>query len=66
MWANIHRERHGLHQPAGQLPARDAVWGGKNSGYGRELSELGFAEFTNRKLINVFPAGAPVAATIAA
>lgn len=31
----------------------------KNSGYGRELSELGFGEFINQKLINVAPAGSP-------
>ena len=31
----------------------------KNSGYGRELSELGFGEFVNRKLIDVSPAGPP-------
>jgi succinate-semialdehyde dehydrogenase / glutarate-semialdehyde dehydrogenase len=29
----------------------------KNSGFGRELSELGFGEFVNHKLINVAPAG---------
>jgi succinate-semialdehyde dehydrogenase/glutarate-semialdehyde dehydrogenase len=31
----------------------------KNSGYGRELSELGFGEFVNRKLISVSPVGSP-------
>lgn len=31
----------------------------KNSGYGRELSELGFAEFLNWKLVATSPAGAP-------
>ena len=31
----------------------------KNSGFGRELSELGFGEFVNRKLVNVAPAGSP-------
>ncbi len=29
--------------------------GVKNSGYGRELSELGFGEFVNRRLVSVFP-----------
>ncbi|WP_075219477.1 NAD-dependent succinate-semialdehyde dehydrogenase [Acuticoccus yangtzensis] len=33
--------------------------GTKNSGYGRELSELGFGEFVNAKLIAVSPVGAP-------
>jgi succinate-semialdehyde dehydrogenase/glutarate-semialdehyde dehydrogenase len=33
--------------------------GVKNSGFGRELSELGFGEFVNRKLINLAPAGSP-------
>jgi succinate-semialdehyde dehydrogenase/glutarate-semialdehyde dehydrogenase len=27
--------------------------GGKNSGYGRELSDLGIGEFVNKKLIRV-------------
>jgi succinate-semialdehyde dehydrogenase/glutarate-semialdehyde dehydrogenase len=31
----------------------------KNSGYGRELSELGFGEFVNRRLVSVSPVGAP-------
>lgn len=31
----------------------------KNSGYGRELSELGFGEFVNQKLINIAPASSP-------
>jgi succinate-semialdehyde dehydrogenase / glutarate-semialdehyde dehydrogenase len=30
----------------------------KNSGYGRELSELGFGEFVNRRLVSVSPVGA--------
>jgi succinate-semialdehyde dehydrogenase/glutarate-semialdehyde dehydrogenase len=45
-----------INQPvwtAAQLP-----FGGiKNSGFGRELSELGFGEFVNEKLINVAPSG---------
>ena len=32
----------------------------KNSGFGRELSELGIGEFVNHKLINLAPAGAPL------
>lgn len=31
----------------------------KNSGYGRELSDLGFGEFVNRRLLSVSPVGAP-------
>jgi succinate-semialdehyde dehydrogenase / glutarate-semialdehyde dehydrogenase len=33
--------------------------GVKNSGFGRELSELGFDEFVNKKLITVAPVGSP-------
>jgi succinate-semialdehyde dehydrogenase / glutarate-semialdehyde dehydrogenase len=47
-----------INQPvwtAAQLP-----FGGiKNSGFGRELSELGFGEFVNEKLINIAPSGSP-------
>ena len=48
-----------VNQPAWTAP--ELPFGGiKNSGFGRELSELGFGEFVNRKLINVAPAGSPL------
>jgi succinate-semialdehyde dehydrogenase / glutarate-semialdehyde dehydrogenase len=37
----------------------DGVTSASNSGYGRELSELGFGEFVNRKLIDVSAVGLP-------
>jgi succinate-semialdehyde dehydrogenase / glutarate-semialdehyde dehydrogenase len=47
-----------INQPAWTAP--ELPFGGiKNSGFGRELSELGFGEFVNRKLVNVAPAGSP-------
>jgi succinate-semialdehyde dehydrogenase/glutarate-semialdehyde dehydrogenase len=47
-----------VNQPAWTSP--ELPFGGiKNSGFGRELSELGFGEFVNRKLVNVAPAGSP-------
>jgi succinate-semialdehyde dehydrogenase/glutarate-semialdehyde dehydrogenase len=47
-----------INQPAWTAP--EIPFGGtKSSGFGRELSELGFGEFVNRKLVNVAPAGAP-------
>jgi succinate-semialdehyde dehydrogenase/glutarate-semialdehyde dehydrogenase len=47
-----------VNQPAWTAP--ELPFGGvKNSGFGRELSEAGFGEFVNRKLVNVAPAGAP-------
>jgi succinate-semialdehyde dehydrogenase/glutarate-semialdehyde dehydrogenase len=47
-----------VNQPTWTAPA--LPFGGvKNSGYGRELSELGFGEFVNRKLIDVSEVGSP-------
>lgn len=47
-----------VNQPA--WTAAELPFGGiKSSGFGRELSDLGFGEFVNRKLLNVAPAGSP-------
>jgi succinate-semialdehyde dehydrogenase/glutarate-semialdehyde dehydrogenase len=47
-----------VNQPA--WTTAELPFGGiKQSGYGRELSELGFGEFVNRKLITAVPAGSP-------
>ncbi|BEU25673.1 NAD-dependent succinate-semialdehyde dehydrogenase [Paraburkholderia sp. 22B1P] len=47
-----------VNQPAQTRP--ELPFGGiKNSGFGRELSEMGIGEFVNRKLIHLAPAGAP-------
>lgn len=46
-----------INQPAWTSP--ELPFGGiKNSGFGRELSERGFYEFVNEKLLNVAPPGA--------
>jgi succinate-semialdehyde dehydrogenase / glutarate-semialdehyde dehydrogenase len=47
-----------VNQPAWTTP--ELPFGGvKRSGFGRELSELGFGEFVNRKLVTVVPPGSP-------
>jgi succinate-semialdehyde dehydrogenase / glutarate-semialdehyde dehydrogenase len=47
-----------INQPMRTTP--ELPFGGvKNSGFGRELSELGFDEFVNKKLINVAAVGSP-------
>jgi succinate-semialdehyde dehydrogenase / glutarate-semialdehyde dehydrogenase len=47
-----------INQPVWTAP--ELPFGGtKNSGFGRELSERGFYEFTNEKLVNVAPPGSP-------
>jgi len=48
-----------VNQPAWTTPELPFD-GTKNSGFGRELSDLGFGEIANRKLINVAPAGSPL------
>jgi len=54
-----------INQPA--WTSAELPFGGtKNSGFGRELSELGFGEFVNQKLINVAPAGSPPWGPVAA
>ncbi len=54
-----------VNQPA--WTGAEVPFGGvKNSGFGRELSELGFAEFVNKKLINVAPVGSPLWGPISA
>jgi succinate-semialdehyde dehydrogenase/glutarate-semialdehyde dehydrogenase len=46
-----------INHPTWTAPA--LPFGGvKNSGYGRELSDLGFGEFVNRRLVSVSPVGA--------
>ncbi|WP_029921457.1 NAD-dependent succinate-semialdehyde dehydrogenase [Nevskia soli] len=45
-----------VNQPAWTGP--ELPFGGvKNSGFGRELAEVGFGEFVNRKMISVVPSG---------
>ena len=47
-----------INQPTWTAP--DLPFGGiKNSGYGRELSNLGIQEFVNKKLVRVAPTDAP-------
>lgn len=46
-----------INHPTWTAPA--LPFGGvKNSGYGRELSDLGFSEFVNRRLVSISPVGA--------
>jgi succinate-semialdehyde dehydrogenase/glutarate-semialdehyde dehydrogenase len=45
-----------VNRPFGTSP--ELPFGGcKNSGFGRELSEAGFQEFVNKKLVNADPVG---------
>jgi succinate-semialdehyde dehydrogenase/glutarate-semialdehyde dehydrogenase len=45
-----------VNQPAWTAP--ELPFGGiKRSGFGRELAELGFGEFVNRKMVNVAAPG---------
>jgi succinate-semialdehyde dehydrogenase/glutarate-semialdehyde dehydrogenase len=66
--ANIERGKHLAAQiESGMVFVNHPTWtapelpfgGIKNSGYGRELSELGFGEFVNRRLLSISPVGAP-------
>ena len=47
-----------INNPTSTAP--ELPFGGvKNSGYGRELSQLGFGEFVNQRLVSVHEAGSP-------
>jgi succinate-semialdehyde dehydrogenase / glutarate-semialdehyde dehydrogenase len=67
-------ERIALQIESGMAFVNNPTWtapelpfgGVKNSGYGRELSELGFGEFVNHKLIAISPVGAPAPGVSAA
>jgi succinate-semialdehyde dehydrogenase / glutarate-semialdehyde dehydrogenase len=67
-------ERIALQIESGMAFVNNPTWtapelpfgGVKNSGYGRELSELGFGEFVNHKLVAISPVGAPAPGVSAA
>lgn len=52
------RERNGIRESSYLDSTRIALRRHQSSGYGRELSELGFSEFVNRRLGSVSPVGA--------